>query len=418
MPNAHCRLTGCLFVLALAAAARAGDHWPAFRGPSADGHSDAVGLPTSWSETENVVWKTAVPGKAWSSPVILGTQIWLTNADEKGTKLSAVCIDRDSGKVLHDILVFAIEKPAFCHKFNSYASSTPVIEPGRLYVHYGSAGTACLDTGTGKILWTRQDLPCDHFRGAGSSPILHDGKLILTFDGYDHQYVAALDKNDGKTLWRHDRNLVYAKNDGDWKKAYSTPAAIEVNGRTLLVCPSAQCTSALDPADGKEVWRVDHGGMNVASRPIYDRDRKLLWLTTGYSGLQLFALRPDGAGDVTKSHVAWSYNKGVPTRPSLIQVGGLLFLISDGGVLTCVDADGKEVAKKRIGGNFSASPVCAEGRIYICNEAGATSVLKADQSLAEVGSGKLESGCMASPAIVGKAIYIRTKTHLYRIEKK
>src|SRR5438874_7918705 len=180
---------------------RADDNWPSFRGPTADGHSSAKGLPVSWSEKENIRWKTPIPGKAWSSPVLWGKQIWMTNAPEDGKTLSAVCVDCDSGKILHDIKVFDNPKPAFCIVTNSHASSTPVIEEGRLYVHFGSAGTACLDTATGRTLWTRRDLPCDHWRSPGSSAILYKDLLLLTFDGHDKQYVAALDKASGKTVW-------------------------------------------------------------------------------------------------------------------------------------------------------------------------------------------------------------------------
>src|SRR5438128_1387050 len=189
-------------VLLMSPAVAIAGNWPAFRGPHADGHADATGLPITWSETENVRWKAAIPGKGWSSPVVWDNQVWVTTAQPDAKKLFALCLDRATGRIVHDVLVFDVEKPAFVHAYNSPASPTPVIEAGRIYVHFGSTGTACLDTATGKILWTRQDLPCDHYRGAGSSPITFENLLILTFDGFDFQYLAALDKTTGKTVWK------------------------------------------------------------------------------------------------------------------------------------------------------------------------------------------------------------------------
>ena len=247
---------------------RAAD-WDQFRGPAGNGRALATSLPVAWSETENVVWKVPIEGKAWSSPVVADGIIWLTNATEDGRRLSIVALDAASGERLHDLTIFEIAEPAFCHAFNSYASPTPVVADGRLWVHYGSAGTACLSTATGEVLWTRQDLPCDHHRGAGSSPILVDGLLVLTFDGFDRQYVAALDASTGQTVWQTDRSIDYGTDDGDMKKAYSTPTAFEHAGRKQVVSPSAVATIAYDPATGDELWRVVHGGFNAACRPLY-----------------------------------------------------------------------------------------------------------------------------------------------------
>lgn len=395
----------------------AGENWPEFRGPSGNGHSKATGLPVTWSETQNIAWKTAIHGKAWSSPVVWENQVWLTTAREDGKELFAVCVALESGKVLHDLKVFEIEKPAFCHAFNSHASPTPAIEAGRVYVHFGSSGTACLDTATGKVLWTQRDLPCDHFRGAGSSPILYQDLLILTFDGFDFQYVAALDKRTGKKVWKTDRKIRYDKDDGDWKKAYATPAVIEVKGKPQLVCPSAQATLAFNPRTGEEIWRVDHGGMNVASRPLFENGK--LYLTTGYSGKQLFALDPDGTGLLPSNHIDWAFNKAVPSRPSLLLIGGSLYMVSDNGVASCIDAKTGELAgTQRLPGKFSASPIYADGRMYFAGEEKTTYVVEANREMKILAANKLDEGCMASPAVAGKALILRTRTHLYRIEQK
>jgi outer membrane protein assembly factor BamB len=413
------RLASTLLALALAAmlpAVRAADdNWPQYRGPGGAGQSGATGLPLKWSEKENVRWKTPIHDKGWSSPVVWGDQIWMTTALENGKELFAVCVDRDSGKVLHDIKVFDVEKPAFCIAFNSYASSTPVVEAGRVYVHFGSAGTACLDTGSGKVLWQRRDLPCDHWRGPGSSPVLGDGLLFLIFDGYDVQYVAALDKTNGKTVWKKDRNIKYRIDDGDIKKAYCTPALVEVGGKKQLVCPSAEATIAYEPKTGEEIWRVHHGGMNAAMPPLPGHG-KLFW--TNGSGA-LVAVRPDGSGDVTRTHLDWTVNKVMPTRSSAVLIDDLLYLVSDQGIAYCVEAKTGKVAKQeRLGGNFTSSPVHADGRIYISNQDGATYVIEPGRELKVLAVNDLDDGCMASPAAVGKSLFLRTKTHLYRLEQK
>ncbi len=391
------------------------DTWPAFRGHSGDGHADGRALPVEWNETKNVRWKTAIHGKAWSSPVIWGNQVWVTTAPEDGKHLDAVCLDRDSGKIIYDLQIFDNPMPAFCIAANSYASSTPVIEEGRVYVHFGSAGTACLDTATGKVLWQRRDLPCDHFRGPASSPILYGNLLILTFDGFDFQYVTALDKETGKTVWKTDRQLAPPNGNGDNKKAYSTPLVIKVADQELLISPAAYGTQAFDPKTGKELWRVSHGGMNVASRPLFGHGH--VYLTSGDGGKQLLAVRPDGKGDVTDDHVAWTFNKGVPTRASLVLVDDLLFMASNDGMAVCVEANtGKEVKKVRLGGGMWASPLAVDGKIYFFGQDGNSHVLEANRDMKVLAINKLDEGCWASPAVAGKALFIRTRTHLYRIE--
>jgi len=391
-------------------------NWPEFRGPTADGHAVAAGLPVTWSEQDNIRWKTPIHDKGWSSPVIWGQQIWLTTAREDGKQLFAVCVDRETGKLIHDIKVFDVDNPAFCHPFNSYASSTPAIEEGRVYVHFGSPGTACLDTATGKVLWTRRDFPCDHFRGAGSSPILSGNLLFLIFDGYDQQYVAALDKATGKTVWKKDRNIDYTMKDADWHKAYATPALIQVQGKPQLICPSADSTMAYNPQTGAEIWRVTHGSMNVGCRPLFAHGK--LYLTIGHPG-KLLALRPDGTGNITASHIDWTFSKNAPTRPSPLLLKDLLFLLGDGGIVTWVEAKtGEPVQQGRLQGAFSASPIYADGKIICASQEGTIYVLEPGRDIKVLAANKLDEGCMASPVAIDKALYLRTRTHLYRIEKK
>jgi outer membrane protein assembly factor BamB len=415
--------------LCAATAPRAGD-WTQFRGPNGTGRADAKDLPLTWSDTENVRWKTAVHGKGWSSPVVWGDQVWLTTADEEGTDpkgkdrvlkgLFAVCVDRKSGQIVHDLKLFAPKEPGFCIPFNSFASPTPVIEKGRVYVHFGSNGTACLNTANGKVLWDRTDLKCDHFRGAGSSPILYKNLLILIFDGYDFNYVVALDKENGKTVWKKDRNIAYTSKDGDYHKAYATPAVIEVDGKPQLVCPSAEATIAYDPATGDELWRIMHGGMNAAMVPQFGHG--MYYLTSGHTKL-LLAVKP-GKGMLADANVSWKTNKGVPTRPSLLLIDDLIFMISDDGIASCVEAKtGDIVWKERLGGEYSASPLYADGRIYACEQGaadkpGSTFVLEAGRKFKVLATNPLPDGCMASPIAVDKSLFVRTKTTLYCLEKK
>jgi outer membrane protein assembly factor BamB len=411
------RTTLFLTLAILPAAVAANEGWTLFRGPNSAGRSDATGLPIRWSETENIRWKTAIHGKGWSSPVVLADQVWLTTARPDGKELYGVCVDRRSGKIIHDLLLFTDEKPAFCHNFNSYASPTPALEEGRVYLHFGSAGTACVDTSTGKTLWSRRDMPCNHWRGPGSSPILFRDLLYLTFDGYDRQYVTALDKRTGATVWTRDRSTEYGTNNGDWKKAYATPAVIDVGGRPELVSPSAGGTIAYDPSTGAEIWKVKHGGMNVAQPPLYGDG--LLHLCTGDGGFRLYALRPDGRGDVTQSHVVWKYAKGVPSRCGPVLAGGLLFFNNEQGLVTCLEAKtGKEIWTERLKGRFSSSPLWAEGRLYFFSEDGPSYVIEAGKTWKLLATNPLEDGFMASPAVAEKSLILRTKTHLYCVEQK
>jgi outer membrane protein assembly factor BamB len=397
--------------------------WPQFRGPNGDGLSTAKGVPTTWAEGENIAWKTAIHGKGWSSPVTAGDRIWLTTADETGdgktvshVKFFAVALDRKTGKVVHDVKLFEEDKPAFCHPFNSYASPTPVLDGDRVYIHFGSHGTACLNAKTAEKIWVRTDLKCNHFRGPGSSPIIWNDVLILTFDGFDFQYVTGLEKATGKTLWKTDRNIKYKNDNGDYKKAYSTPQVIAVNGQPQLVSPAAEQTIAYNPKTGSELWRVSHGGMNESIRPVLTHD--LIILNSGHTS-NLVAVKTGKSGDITSDGIAWRYDKKAPTRPSVLAIKDHLFMVSDNGIATCLEAKtGKFVWEERLDGQFSASPVFVDGHIYAPNEQGKTHVFAADPTkFVGVAVNKLDAGCMASPAIDEGRLYLRTKTHLYAIGK-
>jgi len=398
---------------------RADDTWAEFRGPAGQGRSNAVGLPREWSESKNVVWKTPVHDRGWSSPVVWGKQVWLTTATPDGKELFVLCFDKDTGKIVVDAKLFDVPKPdEVWRKFNSYASPTPVIEEGRVYVHFGSYGTACLEAASGKVLWSRRDLPCNHWRGAGSSPILHGDLLIVSLDGYDVQYVAALDKKTGKTVWKADRTHDFGTTDGDLKKSYCTPIVIDVAGKPQLITAAAKAAVALDVLTGREIWKVRYANHSTGTRPLFGHG--LVYITNGSPPTEVIAVRPDGAGDVTATHIAWKWNKGVGQKPSPLLVDDLLYVLADqGGLLSCLDAKtGAEVWKQRIGGKHSASPLHADGVIYLFSEEGVSLIVQPGREFKELGRNKLDAGCMATPAIVGKAFFVRTDTHLYRIENR
>ena len=405
--------------------------WPEFRGPLKNGHvanpGDAKprGLPLQWSETENIKWKLPLDPQGWSTPVVLEDQVWLTTATIEGNDFYAVCVDTETGKIRFNEKLFHSDKPEpLGNEVNCYASPSPTIEPGRVYIHFGSYGTACLDTATGKKLWERTDLPCRHYRGPGSSAILFENLLILTFDGADVQYLTALDKKTGKTVWRTDRTAEWKdldnqgkpKREGDLRKAFCTPLIIHVAGKPQLISPGSYSTFAYDPRNGKEIWKTHNDAYSPASSPVFGQG--LVFAATGRGKAELWALRPDGKGDVTDTHVQWKVvGANVPLEPSPILVEDLFYMVSNDGLITCLEAKtGKEIWRERIGGNYEASPLYADGRLYFFNVQGKTTVLKPGRTFETLATNKLDSGFMASPAVAGKSLYLRTKTHLYRVE--
>lgn len=424
----------CLMLLSLgclAASSRA--DWPDFRGPWCDGRATApgqtnlLGLPLHWSETENVKWKTPIPYQGWSTPVILNSQIWLTTATVDGHDFFAICVDQETGKILSNQKVFHCDKPeslGAAVNFNCYASPSAVLEPGRAYVNFGSYGTACLDTATFKVLWQRDDLPCRHFRGPGSSPFLWKNLLILTFDGIDLQYMTALDKTTGKTVWKTDRTADWNDFDadgkpmggGDYRKAFSTPIVIEVASGQQLLSVGTHAAYSYDPATGRELWKVPTTAYSPASRPIFDNG--LAIFATGNGKSEILAAHVDGHGELPASAVAWRVPRGAPSQTSGTVDNGLLFMVNEGGIASCFQtANGAEVWRERIGGDYSASVLYGDGRIYCFSRAGKITVLNAGRTFESLATNELSTGFMASPAVTGRALYLRTRTDLYRIEE-
>lgn len=401
--------------------------WPEFRGPRGDGHvAGKIGLPLHWSETNNIKWKTEIPHEGISTPVVMDGQVWLTTATPDGHDFFVICVDAETGKVRFNEKVFHGDNPESLGNgkgMNTYATPSAVAEPGRVYVHFGSFGTACLDAKTAKVLWKREDLPCRHYRGPSSSPVLFENLLILTFDGANLQYHVGLDKQTGKTVWKTDRSAIWndehltgqMARDGDHRKAHSTPLIVTASGKPQMLSPGAKAAYGYNPRTGREIWKVRHEDYSVAPRPLFDNG--LAFMVTGFTKRELWAIKTDGQGDVTDTGIVWKLKKGVGKYASPILVDGLIYTASDESFITCVEAaTGQTVWTERVGGKFAASPIYAEGRLYFPSQEGATLVLKPGRSLQALATNTLSSGCMASPAVSGKALYLRTKTHLVRIE--
>lgn len=408
-------LVPLLLAVATVAHAATGPDWPQFRGPDGNGLSTATNVPVEWSADRNVRWRTGIPGSGWSSPVLAGGRLYLTTAvegaDGGGRSLRALSIDPESGAVRWDVEVFRQDagSPSI-HSKNGHASPTPIVEGGRVYVHFGHAGTACLDT-DGQVVWRQSDLPYVPVHGNGGSPILVGGRLVFSADGERDPFVVALDTDTGRVAWRTPRETPARK-----KFSFSTPEAITIDGRLQVVSPGSGAVCAYDPVDGRELWRVRYGeGYSVITRPVYAHG--LLFLSSGYDRPVVHAIRPaGGGGDLTDTAVAWTQSKGAPNTPSLLVVGDEVYFVSDGGIATCADARTGEVHwNERLGGDYSASPVAAGGRLYFLNEAGVTTVLRAGKEFEVLARNDLAERALASPAPVDGGLFLRTAGHLWRI---
>ena len=394
------------------------EDWTEFRGPTGQGHASAVGLPLHWSETENVAWSVPVPGLGWSSPVVVDDRIYLTTAVPRGggepTKqsLRALCLDAGTGHEMWNVEVFAQDgtRTPRIHNKNSHASATPLIDGKRLFVHFGTEGTACLSL-SGESIWTTRELKYSPVHGNGGSPVLADDVLIVNCDGSDLQFVAALEKQTGEIRWKKSR-IVLQPN----KFAFGTPLLIDVDGQPQLISPGTDVVTAYDPHDGREIWSVNYDGYSIIPRPVFGHG--LVFICTGYDRPSILAIRPDGTGNVTITHVAWQVHHGAPHTPSLLLVGDELYSVSDrGGVALCLDArTGKQHWQERLGGSYSASPLYADGRIYFQSEKGVTTVIEASTEFHELAKNVLPGRTLASFAVADRALLIRTDERLYRVE--
>ncbi len=406
-------------ILLLAGAVLAGtavhaDDWPEFRGPTGQGIAQADNLPTVWSATKNVAWKQEIPGLGWSSPVIVAGKVYLTTAvpipDSKDLSLRALCLDAKDGKILWNEEVFRSlgGKSPKIHSKNSHASPTPIVAGDRIYVHFGHQGTACLDL-AGKVLWRYRD-PYPPVHGSGGSPVLVDGRLVFSTDGARDRFVVALKADTGKLAWKTPRTGEPVKNF-----SFSTPLVISVNGQKQIISPSSDVVGAYDPATGKEIWHARYKGYSVIPRPVHGHG--LVFVVTGFDAPGMIAVRPDGKGDVTDTNVKWSIRKGAPHTPSVLLLGDELYMVSDNGIASCLDALTGEVhwSKRLPGKDYSASPIGAGGKIYFLSEDGVGTIVKAGKTFEQIAKNELGERTLASYAVGDGALFIRSARHLYRI---
>lgn len=406
--------------------------WPDKQGPTLDGRVPASltqNIPLAWDEElgRNIAWAIDLEGFGHSTPVIGDGRVWITSATKDGKRQFVYSIDAASGRVIHHKLLFENEKPEIlANEVNTYASPSCVLEGDAVYVHFGSYGTARLLAETAEVVWQRRDLPCRHFRGPGSSPTLCGELLVLTFDGIDQQYLAALDKHSGKTVWRTDRSTDYHDLDpkgkpigeGDYRKAYSTAGWTDVAGTRQVVSVGSRAAFGYDAQTGREIWTLTHDDFNAAARPLFLAG--LAVLNTGSNGADLVAVRLDGSTqkNIDDTHVVWKRSKGNSRLCSPTHDGQRIWMLTDNGVVYALDAQsGEELAALRLGGSFVASPIAAGEHLFCCDEEGTTSVVRLNLPPEIVSRNQLREGMRSSPALADGALYLRTYTRLYKLAR-
>ncbi len=428
------RIRFAIAACSLVPIAPAAADWPAWRGADGMGHAPGA-VVTEWGEGENVLWRTELPGRGWSSPVIAGAQVWMTAAHEveaseeeserrleantggqpvtvlERATFHALCVDLDSGELLADVELFEVEEPQWVHRFNSYASPTPVIDGGKVFCHFGDFGTACVDAASKRVDWVNRELRCMHENGPGGSPLLVGDHLIVHMDGSDVQFIAALHRETGEVVWKKERSGELHENP-QLKKAYGTPV---LNGAELL-SPAANWLYAYNPASGQEKWKVSYealGFSNVA-RPVLGEG--MAFVSTCFMRPEMLGIR---LGE--EPEIVWRYRKSVPNSPSPIYVDGLLYFVGDsGGLVSCLEAaTGELVWSERIAsGKYWAAPLHADGKLYFHSEEGVTTVLQAGREFEVVAENTLDGKLMASAAVEGKDLILRTDKAVYRVGER
>ncbi|WP_320111986.1 PQQ-binding-like beta-propeller repeat protein [Draconibacterium orientale] len=398
------------------------NNWTHFRGSNMDGHAAVEKAPLHWSASENIVWKVPVKGQGWSSPVVYDGRVWVTSAEKNGHEFYLFCFDLETGNLIDEKTLFTAEDPQRIHGTNSYATPTPCVEEGRVYVHYGSFGTACVDTKSFEVIWKRDDMPCDHMQGPASSPIIYKDKLIVHLEGTEDPYVIALDKKTGETIWKSVRpKEIYDPLEPVYRKSYQTPIVITVGDRDLLISNSAFMCFAHDVATGKVVWSFKYGYDSTVSQPLYYNG--LVFVNSGWIFLdgkpnftRQFAIDPTGEGDVTETHQVWMYEDEVPQIPTPLIVDGKMYMVHDRGMVTCLDAmTGKVIWKEKLRGNFNSSPIYADGNIYFINVKGFCTIIKPGDTFEKVAENDISETVKAVPVFVGDKMLLRTQNHLFSI---
>ena len=398
------------------------DNWTHFRGSGSDGRATVKTAPLQWSARENINWKSEVKGTGWSSPVVYNNQIWLTSADDSGKEFYTLCYDFETGKLLDEKVIFTSDNPQRIHSTNSYATPTPCIEDGYVYVHYGSFGTACIDTRNYNVVWKRNDLPCEHMQGPASSLLLHKNLLIVHLEGTNDPYVVALDKKTGEIVWKSTRPAeIYDKLEPVYRKSYQSPIVVNVNGKELLISNSAFMCFAHDVNTGEVVWTIEYGYDSTVSQPVYWNG--MVYVNSGWVFLEntpaftrQYAVDPSGRGDITKTHVKWVYEDEVPQIPTPLVVDGKMYMVHDRGMVTCLDLEkGTPVWKEKLGGNFNSSPVYAAGHIYLFNVKGECTIIKPGDTFQKTGENSIGETVKTVPVFVRGKMVLRTAKNLYLI---
>lgn len=385
--------------------------WSQFRGANSDGHAPGPATPLEWSDSQNVAWKVAIPGLGWSSPVVSGGKIYLTTAVPQGAGLSqrAMALDCATGQVIWDREVRALENAPSVHKKNSHASPTPIVRDGAVYVHFGAQGMAKLSAENGEQLWLCTELDYPPVHGNGGSPVLHDGKLAIVCDGSKNPFVAAIDAETGKVVWKTPRSV-----PARLTHSFVTVTVAVVDGRAQVMAPGPDHFAAYDLETGEELWKIRAPGWSVVPQPAIGHG--LVFYNHDYDHPELIAARLGGKGDVTDTHVAWRIKRGAPSTPSPLLAGDELYFVADDGIASCVDAKtGKQHWMERLEGNFSSSPVFAHGRVLFLNETGRATWVKPGKEFTVLGECEVPGRTFATPAFAVGAMYLRTDEHLYKI---
>ena len=376
-----------IYVIISTSSITAEEDWPEFRGGAYVGHAVNSDVPLQWSERNNIRWKVGVAGKAWSTPAVAAGRVYVTTAvtQQNDLSLQARCYDLASGRQIWEREAFKVENDRI-HKKNSHASPSPIYENERLFVHFGHNGTACIDARDGRLLWKQSGLPYKPVHGNGGSPLLFENQLIFSCDGAEAPFVAALNKANGRIIWKTPRNVQVSR-----PFSFSTPLPIEVNGKPQIIIPGSGAVIAYDPREGSEIWRFRYGeGYSVVPRPVYRSG--VVYVCSGFNQANLFAIKVDGQGDVTDTHLVWSEQKTIPKESSPIIVDGQLYLNDDKGILTCFDAaTGLVHYRERLDGKggYSASPVYANGHLFFHNGDGVTTVIKPGKNFKIVAENKI-----------------------------
>jgi outer membrane protein assembly factor BamB len=397
--------------------------WTHFRGSNLNGIAENENIPLKWDDSV-IKWKTEIHDNGYSSPVVYNNQIWVTTAKSDGKELFAVCIDFKTGKIVYDIKVFTPDEIPGKHSINTYASPTACIEKGFVYVHYGSMGTACINTGNGSIVWKRIDFKCKHVQGPASSPVIYKNLLILHFEGTDVRYLVALDKTNGKQVWRSDRPAeMYEQIAEIGRKAYITPILMNVKGRDMLISNGSTVCIAYDPNTGKEIWRVAGGAESTISMPFTEKGI-VYWYTgfvvdsDGTNFTEMYAVNPDGSGDITGTNILWKKKDGLSRNQSLTPVikDGLIYTVNTRNMMMCLDAEtGAEIWSAHVTSNFDSSPLFVNGNVWFFSVKGDAIAIKAGRKYYVVADNQMDSGIWATPAVLRNSVILRTQKYLYKI---